>query len=106
MKQKIEGGWEERFDKEFTCIVTYEKWSDEDEASKLREPQYLWQDFVKHNPKPIKSFISNLLASERQRCVEDCFDWIWKCWGLDLGNLDRAKKHFLDQAKHNLEQLK
>jgi hypothetical protein len=55
------------FKEQFTAIVSYEKWSDEDEATKLREPQYLWQDLIKHNPKPVEQFLSDQI----QKAVEE-----------------------------------
>lgn len=47
---------EEAFDRLFTVIVTYEKWADEGEAQRLREPIYKFKDFPNTNPKAIKSF--------------------------------------------------
>jgi len=40
--------------------------------------------------------MERVVEETRREVVEECFDWIWKCWNLDLGNLDRAKEHFLD----------
>ena len=40
--------------------------------------------------------MERVVEETRRETVEECFDWIWKCWNLDLGNLDRAKEHFLD----------
>ena len=57
--------WEKRFDKEFTCIVTYEKWPDEEEQ-RLREPQYKFKDFPNTNPKIIKNFLHSELEKVRQ----------------------------------------
>ena len=56
---------DERFDKEFTCIVTYEKWPDEEEQ-RLREPQYKFKDFPNTNPKIIKNFLHSELEKVRQ----------------------------------------
>jgi len=68
---------DERFDKEFTCVVTYEKWPNEEEQ-RLREPQYKFKDFPNTNPKAIKCFIHSELEKVRQeaednmrkRCIE------------------------------------
>jgi hypothetical protein len=59
------------FDEKFTAVVSYEKWSDEDEATKLSEDQYLWKDWIKHNPKPVKDFIKNLLSQSNQEIVKE-----------------------------------
>ena len=56
---------DERFDKEFTCIVTYEKWPDEEEQ-RLREPQYKFKDFPNTNPKMVKSFLHQELSRVRE----------------------------------------
>jgi len=56
---------DERFDKEFTCVVTYEKWPDEEEQ-RLREPQYKFKDFPNTNPKIIKNFLHSELEKVRQ----------------------------------------
>lgn len=62
---------DERFDKEFTCIVTYEKWPDEEEQ-RLREPQYKFKDFPNTNPKMIKSFLHSELEKVRQETIKNC----------------------------------
>lgn len=62
--------WEKRFDKEFTCIVTYEKWPDEEEQ-RLREPQYKFKDFPNTNPKIIKNFLHSELEKVRQETIEE-----------------------------------
>ena len=92
---------DERFDKEFTCVVTYEKWPDEEEQ-RLREPQYKFKDFPNTNPKMVKSFIHQELEEARREnensiaWCPDCFDaleaipikengmiksWEYECFG-------------------------
>lgn len=66
MKQKIEGGWEERFDEQFEELVEEEY--NNDWISK-RESKWVYVD----RKEKVKSFISNLLASERQRIVNGLF---------------------------------
>ena len=56
-----------KFDKEFTAIVEYHKWSDEDTIYKYDTPQYLWQDWIKNNPKPVKDFIQSAVKSRDER---------------------------------------
>ena len=89
MKQKIEGGWEERFNELF--------WSDKNG----------WAD---SQPFEVKDFISTEIekakASERQRCVDilDKMECRYKkpADGLVKYGFDSA----IDQAKYNLEQMK
>ena len=64
---------DERFDKEFTCIVTYEKWPDEEEQ-RLREPQYKFKDFPNTNPKIIKNFLHSELEKVRQETIDSCIE--------------------------------
>ena len=69
---------DERFDKEFTCIVTYEKWPDEEEQ-RLREPQYKFKDFPNTNPKMVKSFIHQELSRVREETIRACYE-VTKDW--------------------------
>ena len=59
-----------KFDKEFTAIVEYHKWSDEDTIYKYDTPQYLWQDWIKNNPKPVKDFIQSAVKSRDEMWKE------------------------------------
>jgi hypothetical protein len=100
--QKIEGGWEERLLDLFT--------EDENHHLHLIDGSY-----------SLESFISDLLASERQRCVEEEKERLLDEISDEFGNYDDgcgccarhtlqemlSKKYpSLDQAKHKLEQLK
>jgi len=41
------------------------------------------------------SQLEKVARETRKETVDKAFDWIWNGWNLDLGNLDRAKEHFL-----------
>lgn len=89
--QKIEGGWVDDFDKINLCGCTRVCYGHDE----LKEQ--------------LKAFISDLRASERQRCVEDCLklvpEWIDNLNGevnlYTCGRRDERKeiRSFLEQLK-------
>lgn len=76
-------GWEEEFDKEFQDL----------------------NNLYPETGETLKSFISKAILSAEEVIVDKTFDWIWKGWGLDLGNLDRAKEHFKSLSLPDQERL-
>ena len=48
----------------------YNKWWVEDTIYKYDTPQYLWQDWIKNNPKPVKDFIQSAVKSRDEMWKE------------------------------------
>ena len=102
--QKIEGGWEQKFD-------NFDHYSGDEynDACPLAYARVLPNAKCKCQMKDIKDFISDLLASERQRCVEAIENNMPRYLkGGEIRNQYFAKgwNEAIDQAKHNLEQMK
>ena len=62
--------WEEEFDRKFTVIVEYEKYPDEGEPQKLKEPVCRFTDFPNTNPKVIKAFIKKVEDTTKKDMIE------------------------------------
>ena len=105
--QKIEGGWESEFEKLLKDKVDY--------PARDRK-----EDGFNCTPQELKAFISDLLASERQRCVEankellvDSGYMIETIIGyVAMKNYEEAESHLevlskmlLDQAKQAITNL-
>ena len=43
-----------------------------------------------------RDFLAQELESAKREAIAKAFDWIWPRWNLDLGNKDRALKHYID----------
>lgn len=66
----------EAFDKEFTVIVEYHKWSDEDELYRLSTPIKRFKDFPNTNPDYIRDWILTKLREERGQIIEEIKKWL------------------------------
>ena len=58
----------------------------------LTASHYISVDEVKQ---VVSDQIEKAVEETTKETVDKAFEWIWNGWNLDLGNLDRAKEHFL-----------
>lgn len=111
--QKIEGGWEQKWDNNFPLEVI-DISSDGGNVRETDETVKLFDTYKINLSKRQKAFISDLLASERQRCYElvgsvsNIAKKAYTQGSFDDGvhtAVTRARTLIanLDQAKHNLE---
>lgn len=111
MKQKIEGGWVKEFRKRFVLDPAEVFFGNREELKKQGWEVGASKLIIKQDatPEELEHFISDLLASERQRCVEaieDCYKVLDSNRRGVLSDEDELYNSALDQAKQNLEQMK